>query len=139
MNQQTLLQRDDFNHLYKICGILIVIGIAFTPFASLQVSWIPTPIKALLNYGNCLSMYPLLLFSIIWMAHTIREHRIRAYIPLGVFFIVYFIANMAVTIHGNLIFPYYDIADFSRLEGSERMAFQAISTLFHPIQIISTG
>ena len=130
MNQQTLLQRDDFNHLYKICRILIVIGVAFTPFASLQVSWIPTPIKALLNYENCLSMYPLLLFSIIWMAHTIREHRIREYIPLGVFFIVYFIANMAVTIHGNLIFPFYDIVDFSRLEGSERLAFQVISTLF---------
>lgn len=130
MNQQTLLQRDDFNHLYKICRILIVIGVAFSPFASLQVSWIPTPIKALLNYENCLSMYPLLLFSIIWMVHTIREHRTKEYIPLGMFFIVYFIANMAVTIHGNLIFPYYDIVDFSQLEGSERMAFQVISTLF---------
>lgn len=130
MNNQALSQRDDCYYLYKFCRMLIIIGVAFTPFASLQVSWIPTPIKALLNYENCLSMYPLLLFSIIWMVHTIREHRIREYIPLGVFFIVYSIANMAVTIHGNLIFPYYDIADFSRLEGSERMAFQAISTLF---------
>ena len=110
--------------------MLIIIGVAFTPFATLQVGWIPTPVKALLNYEEYLSMYPLLLFSIIWMVHTIREHRIREYIPLGVFFIVYFIANMAVTIHGNLIFPYYVIADFSKLEGSERMAFQVISTLF---------
>lgn len=110
--------------------MLIIIGVAFTPFATLQVGWIPTTVKALLNYEEYLSMYPLLLFSIIWMVHTIREHRIREYIPLGVFFIVYFIANMAVTIHGNLIFPYYDIVDFSRLEGSERMAFQVISTLF---------
>ena len=130
MNSHTLSQKNDYCHLYRLCRTLIVIGIAFTPFASLKVSWIPSPIKALLNYENCLSMYPLLLFSIIWMVHTIREHRIREYIPLGVFFIVYFIANMAVTIHGNLIFPYYDIADFSRLKGSEKIAFQVISTLF---------
>ena len=130
MNNQALSQRDDCHYLYKICRMLIIIGVAFTPFATLQVGWIPTPVKALLNYEGYFSMYPLLLFSIIWIVHTIREHRIREYIPLGVFFIVYFIANMAVTIHGNLIFPYYDITDFSKLEGSERMAFQVISTLF---------
>ena len=130
MNNQALSQRDDCYYLYKICRMLIIIGVAFTPFATLQVGWIPAPIKVFLNYEGYLSMYPMLLFSIIWMIHTIREHRIREYIPLGVFFIVYFIANMTVTIHGNLIFPYYDIADFSRLEGSERMAFQVISTLF---------
>lgn len=130
MTNQALSQRNDCYYLYKFCRMLIIIGVAFTPFATLQVGWIPTPVKALLNYEEYLSMYPLLLFSIIWMVHTIREHRIREYIPLGVFFIVYFIANMAVTIHGNLIFPYYDIADFSKLEGSERMAFQVISTLF---------
>ena len=130
MNNQALSQRDDCYYLYKICRMLIIIGVVFTPFATLQVGWIPTTVKALLNYEEYLSMYPLLLFSIIWMVHTIRAHRIREYIPLGVFFIVYFIANMAVTIHGNLIFPYYDIADFAKLEGSERMAFQVISTLF---------
>ena len=130
MNYQALSQRDDCYYLYKFCRMLIIIGIAFTPFAALQVGWIPAPIKVFLNYEGHLSMYPLLLFSIIWIVHTIKEHRIREYIPLGIFFIVYFIANMAVTIHGNLIFPYYDIADFSRLEGSERMAFQVISTLF---------
>ena len=130
MNNQALSQGDDCYYLYKICRMLIIIGVAFTPFATLQVGWIPAPIKVFLNYDGYLSMYPLLLSSIIWMVHTIREHRIREYIPLGVFFIVYFIVNMAVTIHGNLIFPYYDIVDFSRLEGSERMAFQVISTLF---------
>lgn len=130
MTNQALSQRDDCYYLYKFCRMLIIIGVAFTPFATLQVGWIPTPVKALLNYEEYLSIYPLLLFSIIWMVRTIREHRIREYIPLGIFFIVYFIANMAVTIHGKLIFPYYDIADFSRLEGSERIAFQVISTLF---------
>ena len=130
MNSHTLSQKNDYCHLYRLCRTLIVIGVAFTPFATLHGGWIPAPIKVLLNYEGYLSMYPLLLFSIIWMVHTIRKHRIREYIPLGIFFIVYFIANMAVTIHGNLIFPYYDIADFSKLEGSERMAFQVISTLF---------
>lgn len=130
MTNQALSQRNDCYYLYKFCRMLIIIGVAFTPFATLQVGWIPTTVKALLNYEDYLSMYPLLLFSIIWMVHTIRAHRIREYIPLGVFFIVYFIANMAVTIHGKLIFPYYDITNFSRLEGSERIAFQVISTLF---------
>lgn len=128
-NQIITTQEKDSN-LIKLCRTLIIMGVAFTPFTTLQVGWMPSPVKALLNYEEYLSMYPLLVFSIIWLVHTVREHRTRECIPLGIFFIVYFIANMAVVIHGNLIFPYYDIADFSKLEGAERMAFQVISTLF---------
>lgn len=130
MNNQALSQRDDCYYLYKICRMLIIIGVAFTPFAALKIVCLQVPIKMFFNYEEHLSIYPMLLFSIIWLIHTIKGHGIREYIPLGIFFILYFIANMTVTIHGNLIFPYYDIADFSRLEGSERMAFQVISTLF---------
>lgn len=130
MNNQALSQRDDCYYLYKICRMLIIIGVAFTPFAALKIVCLQVPIKMFFNYEEHLSIYPMLLFSIIWLIHTIKGHGIREYIPLGIFFILYFIANMTVTIHGNLIFPYYDIADFSKLEGSERMAFQVISTLF---------
>ena len=136
MNNQALSQRDDCYYLYKICRMLIIIGVVFTPFATLQVGWIPTTVKALLNYEEYLSMYPLLLFSIIWMVHTIRAHRIREYIPLGVFFIVYFIANMAVTIHGNLIFPYYDIADFAKLEGSLKTCLTTVTRFYSSYFIV---
>ena len=131
MNSHTLYRKkNDYCHLYRLCRTLIVIGIAFTPFAALKIVCLQIPIKMFLNYEEHLSMYPMLLFSIIWLIHTIKGHGIREYIPLGIFFIVYFIANMAVTIHGNLVFPFYDIVDFSKLEGAEKTAFQAISKLF---------
>ena len=113
----------------KTCVWLFTIGVALTPFMSMNMDWIPTPIKMFINYESCLSMYPLLLLGVIWFVVKARNRELKDYIPLAGFFIVYFITNIIIVIHGDLIYPYYHLADYSKLEGGDAVAYQVISSI----------
>lgn len=116
--------------LIRICRILFISAVAFTPLSSLQVDWIPSFIKMFLGYEDKLSMYPLLILSIIWFVWEARRKRLKDYVPILLFFAAYFLINIAVVIHGDLIFPYYEFAHYETLEGGDRIAYQVISALF---------
>lgn len=116
--------------LIRICRFLFISAVAFTPFASLQVDWIPPFIKMFLGYEDKLSMYPLLILSIIWFVLEARRKSLKDYVPILLFFAAYFFINIAVVIHGDLTFPYYEFANYETLEGGDRVAYQVISTLF---------
>lgn len=116
--------------LIRICRILFILAVAFTPFASLQVDWIPSFIKMFLGYEDKLSVYPLLILSILWFVWEARRKRLKNYVPILLFFAAYFSINIAVVIHGDLTFPYYEFANYETLEGGDRVAYQVISALF---------
>lgn len=116
--------------LIRICRILFISAVAFTPLSSLQVDWIPSFIKMFLGYEDKLSMYPLLILSIIWFVWEARRKRLKDYVPILLFFAAYFLINIAVVIHGDLTFPYYEFANYETLEGGDRVAYQVISALF---------
>lgn len=116
--------------LIKFCRVLFISAVAFTPFASLQVDWIPSFIKMFLGYEDKLSMYPLFALSIIWFVWEAKRKRLKDYVPILLVFAAYFLINIAVVIHGDLIFPYYEFAHYETLEGGDRIAYQVISALF---------
>ena len=99
--------------LIRICRILFISAVAFTPLSSLQVDWIPSFIKMFLGYEDKLSMYPLLILSIIWFVWEARRKRLKDYVPILLFFAAYFLINIAVVIHGDLIFPYYELIEYA--------------------------
>lgn len=112
----------------KACVWLFIIGVALTPFTAINMDWIPTPIKMFINYENYISMYPLLLIGIIWFAVKVKNKELKNYIPLAVFFLIYFIINIVIVIHGDIIYPYYQLADYSKLEGGDAVAYKVISS-----------
>ena len=124
-----LIQYRINNFYILVCRVLILLGIFFSPISMFHIEWMPSYISVFLSYIDKLSMYPLLLFSLLWLIKNIREKRIKLYIPLGIFFIVYFIINIVIVIHGDMIFPYYNIADYSKLSGGDAIAFRFISSM----------
>ena len=126
-----LAQRRTDNTFEHICHILIILGIFFSPFSMIHIEWIPSYISVFLSYVDKLSMYPLLLFSMLWLFRNIKYKRIKLYIPLMIFFVIYFVVSLIVVIHGDMVFPYYDMADYSKLTGGDAVAFQFISSLFN--------
>lgn len=127
----TLIQDRTNNYYILVCRVLILLGIFFSPISMFHIEWVPSYISVFLSYIDKLSMYPLLLFSLLWLIKNIGEKRIKLYIPLGIFFIVYFVINIVIVIHGDMIFPYYNIADYSKLSGGDAIAFRFISSIFN--------
>ena len=121
--------KDNSQLIIRICEWLIIVGVALTPFMSINMAWIPTPIKMFINYESCLSMYPLLLLGVIWFVVKARNRELKDYIPLAGFFIIYFITNIIIVIHGDITYPYYQLADYSKLEGGDAVAYQVISSI----------
>lgn len=129
MKYNTLLESN--RSWYKLCRALIIIGIAFTPFTSIPSKYIPIFVKLFISYEGYLSVYPFLLFSILFLVLNIRKGNLITYKPLFIFFIFYFVINFLVCIHGLIIYPRYDILDYSKLAGADRIAYNVVYSLLH--------
>ena len=118
---------------YKLCRVLIIIGIAFTPFISIPSKYIPTGVKFFISYESYLSVYPFLLFSLLFFVLNIKNGNLTSYKPLFVFYVFYFVINFLVCIHGLIIYPGYDALDYGKLAGADRIAFNVVSSLLQSV------
>ena len=120
--------------VWLVYRLLIVIGVFFTPFASLQLDGMPSYLKMWFSYAEKLSLYPLLLFSIIWIITEIKSGHFEDYLPLLILYFVYFLVNIVIVAHGIAVFPDFSQIDYTSLSGGDKIAFNFVGILFPQLE-----
>ncbi len=118
------------NPIYKICFIFFFLGVLFLPFDDTKLGeCLPSYLKIILHNEDAISMYFFLAFVIILFIEEVKQKRLKEYKPILIFFAIYLSLNIILYIHGLIVSPYLESADYSLLKGSNLFLFNITKTI----------